>query len=121
MVGHWQQVQRHVLERESLLEQLEAEVGQREYEKLQLINDVAQKSIELLHSKSCITTLQDEIAELQKQREELEADRAKQTRSVEETRRLAAQELNMEREKLIQGWEDEMRAERGRRERALEE
>ena len=121
VVGHWQQVQRHVLERESLLEQLEAEVGQREDEKLQLINDVAQKSIELLHSKSCITTLQDEIAELQKQREELEADRAKQTRSVEETRRLAAQELNMEREKLIQGWEDEMRAERGRRERALEE
>ena len=121
LVSHWQQVQRHVLERESLLEQLEAEVGQREDEKMQLINDVAQKSIELLESKSRVSALQDEIAGLQQQRKELEADRAKQAYGVEEARKLAAQELYMEREKLIEAWEGEMRAERAQRERALEE
>jgi len=54
-------VQWHVLERESMLERLEIEVGEREDEKLQLINDIAQQSVQLLMHKSQTRALREEI------------------------------------------------------------
>ena len=93
-----------------MLERLEIEVGEREDEKLQLINDIAQQSVQLLMHKSQTRALRDEIDML-----ELGGKQAGHDIAAVDS------QLRAERKKLLQGWEEEMRKERQGRGRELEE
>ena len=110
-IKHWRQI---LGQRKILFEQLEAEVCQREEEKWQLISDVAGISSELLDKKSLVNALHKEISEL-------EAEKARLTRDMDQMQKTAEQEMQEERKKLLEGWVDEMRKERVQREEKMEE